>query len=44
LWCRGTIAADIVREELLPAEQRERLERERYLVGGQGRRNQASLR
>jgi len=37
LWCRRAISADVVREELLPPEQRERLEREGYLVGATGR-------
>jgi len=36
LWCRGTISADVVREELLPAEQLEQLRRDGYLVGTHG--------
>jgi molybdopterin/thiamine biosynthesis adenylyltransferase len=36
LWCRDAISADIVREELLPQEQREQLRREGYLVGIHG--------
>ena len=36
LWCRAAISADVVREELLPFDQRERLHREGYLVGGHG--------
>ena len=36
LWCRGRISADIIRAENLPPDQRERLVREGYLVGGVG--------
>lgn len=36
LWCRQRISADVIRAENLPAEQRERLVREGYLVGGVG--------
>lgn len=36
LWCRGSISADVIRAENLPAEKRERLEKEGYLVGGVG--------
>ncbi len=36
LWCRGAISPDAIREELLPAEQREQLRREGYLVGAHG--------
>jgi hypothetical protein len=36
LWCRGVISADVVREELLPAEQLDQLRRDGYLVGTHG--------
>ncbi len=36
LWCRGHISAEVIRAENLPHDQRERLVRERYLVGGVG--------
>jgi hypothetical protein len=36
LWCRNAISADVIRAENLPREQRERLQREGYLVGGVG--------
>lgn len=36
LWCRGSISADVIRAENLPAEQRERLESEGYVIGGVG--------
>lgn len=36
LWCRGRISADVIRAENLPPDQRERLVREGYLVGGVG--------
>jgi hypothetical protein len=36
LWCLNAISSDIVREELLPDNQRERLARDGYLVGGNG--------
>lgn len=36
LWCREVISADVVREELLPPAQREKLRREGYLVGSAG--------
>ena len=36
LWCRKRISADVIRAENLPAEQRDRLVREGYLVGGVG--------
>lgn len=36
LWCRGRISAEVIRAENLPPEQRERLVREGYLVGGVG--------
>lgn len=36
LWCRQRISADVIRAENLPADQRERLVREGYLVGGVG--------
>ena len=36
LWCRGRISADVIRAENLPYDQRERLAREGYLVGGIG--------
>lgn len=34
LWCRGRISSEMIRAENLPAEQREKLVREGYLVGG----------
>jgi hypothetical protein len=34
LWCRGTISADAIRIENLPAEQRAQLAREGYVAGG----------
>lgn len=37
LWCRQAISGDVVREELLPTEQRQRLQREGYLVSGRDR-------
>ena len=36
LWCRRTINADIIRTENLSAQERERLQREGYVVGGAG--------
>jgi len=36
LWCRGTISSDVIRAENLPAEEREHLKREGYLVSGFG--------
>jgi hypothetical protein len=36
LWCRERISAEVIRAENLPAEQRDRLHREGYLVGGVG--------
>jgi hypothetical protein len=36
LWCRGTINADVIRAENLPREERRKLEREGYVVGGVG--------
>jgi molybdopterin-synthase adenylyltransferase len=36
LWCREAISADVIRAENLPLDQRERLQREGYLVGGVG--------
>src|SRR5205823_6424926 len=36
LWCRERISADVIRAENLPPEQRDRLVREGYLVGGVG--------
>lgn len=36
LWCRGTINADVIRAENLPAKEREQLEREGYVVNGIG--------
>jgi molybdopterin-synthase adenylyltransferase len=36
LWCRQRISADVIRAENLPADQRDRLIREGYLVGGVG--------
>lgn len=36
LWCRERISADVIRAENLPPDQRERLAREGYLVGGVG--------
>jgi molybdopterin-synthase adenylyltransferase len=36
LWCRRRISADVIRAENLPADQRERLVQEGYLVGGAG--------
>lgn len=36
LWCRRRISADVIRAENLPSDQRERLVREGYLVGGVG--------
>lgn len=36
LWCRERISADVVRAENLPSDQRDRLVREGYLVGGVG--------
>jgi len=36
LWCRERISADVIRAENLPNDQRERLAREGYLVGGVG--------
>lgn len=36
LWCREAISADVIRAENLPAEQREQLQREGYLVAGVG--------
>jgi hypothetical protein len=36
LWCRRRISADAIRAENLPQDQRDRLAREGYLVGGAG--------
>jgi hypothetical protein len=36
LWCRERISAEVIRAENLPADQRNRLIREGYLVGGVG--------
>lgn len=36
LWCRGTINADVIRTENLPAEERERLKYEGYVIQGVG--------
>jgi ThiF family len=36
LWCRERVSADVIRAENLPDDQRERLVREGYLVGGVG--------
>jgi len=36
LWCRGRISAEVIRAENLPADQRDQLVREGYLVGGVG--------
>jgi len=36
LWCRGTISADLIRTENLPADERERLEHEGYVTHGFG--------
>jgi molybdopterin-synthase adenylyltransferase len=36
LWCRGRISADVIRAENLPPDQRDRLAREGYLIGGVG--------
>jgi molybdopterin/thiamine biosynthesis adenylyltransferase len=36
LWCRSRISAEVIRAENLPLDQRERLVREGYLVGGVG--------
>ena len=36
LWCRGAINADTIRAENLPAEDRERLQKEGYVVEGVG--------
>jgi len=36
LWCRQRISAEVIRAENLPADQRESLVREGYLVGGVG--------
>lgn len=36
LWCRKAISADVARAENLPAHERQKLEREGYLVGGVG--------
>lgn len=36
LWCRGTISGDVIRGENLPPEERARLVREGYLLGGIG--------
>lgn len=41
LWCRERISADVIRAENLPNDQRERLAREGYLVGGVGAPDQA---
>jgi molybdopterin-synthase adenylyltransferase len=34
LWCRKTINADTIRTENLPVQEREKLQREGYVVGG----------
>jgi molybdopterin-synthase adenylyltransferase len=36
LWCRGVIAADVIRAENLPAEERTRLAQEGYVTGPVG--------
>jgi molybdopterin-synthase adenylyltransferase len=36
LWCRSAIDSDVIRAENMPAEERERLEKEGYVVGGVG--------
>lgn len=36
LWCWGRLDADRIRSELLPAEQRDGLEREGYIIGDGG--------
>jgi hypothetical protein len=36
LWCRSAIDADTIRAENMPADERKRLEREGYVVGGVG--------
>jgi hypothetical protein len=36
LWCRGRISGEVIRAENLPPEQRDRLVREGYLIGGVG--------
>lgn len=36
LWCRKTINADTIRTENLPVQERERLQREGYVVGSVG--------
>ncbi len=36
LWCRERISAEVIRAENLPADQRDKLAREGYLVGGIG--------
>jgi ThiF family len=36
LWCRRRISADVIRAENLPSEQRSRLVRDGYLLGGIG--------
>ncbi len=36
LWCRGAISGDVIRAENLPADERQRLATEGYLVGWSG--------
>lgn len=36
LWCRGTISADVIRAENLPDDERQKLQREGYVVQGVG--------
>jgi hypothetical protein len=36
LWCRDRISAEVIRAENLPANQRDKLAREGYLIGGVG--------
>lgn len=36
LWCRKSISSDVIRAENLPTDQRKRLAREGYIVGGVG--------
>jgi molybdopterin/thiamine biosynthesis adenylyltransferase len=36
LWCRKSISSDVIRAENLPPEQRKRLVKEGYIVGGVG--------
>lgn len=36
LWCRNRISAEVIRAENLPADQRDKLAREGYIIGGVG--------